>query len=196
MESASGSITLKKATRKDIKEITELIYITEPEPELEWGYGSEKERKQVLEHLMKIKNNRFSLKNFIVARKDNKLIGMALLIDGKDIDRLTINSEKKVVKIQKGCLNKLGYIDSSIRDYFLFRECEDDEFYISNIAIKKEFRGNGYAKVMIDKISKMAKRKGYDKVSLVAKNDKLIKFYESLGFNLINKRIRRMVSEI
>ena len=73
---------------------------------------------------------------------------------------------------------------------------EDDEFYISNIAIKKEFRGNGYAKVMIDKISKMAKRKGYDKVSLVAKNDKLIKFYESLGFNLINKRIRRMVSEI
>ena len=196
MESASGSITLKKATRKDIKEITELIYITEPEPELEWGYGSEKERKQVLEHLMKIKNNRFSLKNFIVARKDNKLIGMALLIDGKDIDRLTINSEKKVVKIQKGFLNKLGYIYSSIRDYFLFRECEDDEFYISNIAKKKEFRGNGYAKVMIDKISQMAKRKGYEKVSLVAKNDKLIKFYESLGFNLINKRIRRMVSEI
>lgn len=196
MESASGSITLKKATRKDIKEITELIYITEPEPELEWGYGSEKERKQVLEHLMKIKNNRFSLKNFIVARKDNKLIGMALLIDGKDIDRLTINSEKKVVKIQKGFLNKLGYIYSSIRDYFLFREYEDDEFYISNIAIKKEFRGNGYAKVMIDKISQMAKRKGYEKVSLVAKNDKLIKFYESLGFNLINKRIRRMVSEI
>lgn len=196
MESASGSITLKKATRKDIKEITELIYITEPEPELEWGYGSEKERKQVLENLMKIKNNRFSLKNFIVARKDNKLIGMALLIDGKDIDRLTINSEKKVVKIQKGFLNKLGYIYSSIRDYFLFRECEADEFYISNIAIKKEFRGNGYAKVMIDKISQMAKRKGYEKVSLVAKNDKLIKFYESLGFNLINKRIRRMVSEI
>lgn len=56
---------------------------------------------------------------------------MALLIDGKDIDRLTINSEKKVVKIQKGFLNKLGYIYSSIRDYFLFRECEDDEFYIS-----------------------------------------------------------------
>ena len=56
MKSASGSITLKKATRKDIKEITELIYITEPEPELEWGYGSEKERKQVLEHLIKIKN--------------------------------------------------------------------------------------------------------------------------------------------
>lgn len=196
MKSASGSITLKKATRKDIKEITELIYITEPEPELEWGYGSEKERKQVLEYLIKIKNNRFSLKNFIVARKDNKLIGMALLIDGKDIDRLTINSEKKVVKIQEGFLNKLGYIYSSIRDYFLFRECEDDEFYISNIAIKKEFRGNGYAKVMIDKISQMAKRKGYEKVSLVAKNDKLIKFYESLGFNLINKRIRRMVSEI
>ncbi len=196
MKSASGNITLKKATRKDIKEITELIYITEPEPELEWGYGTELEKKEVLENLMQIRNNRFSLKNFIVARKDNKLIGMALLIEGKDIDRLTINSEKKVVKIQKGFLNKLGYIYSSIRDYFLFRECEIDEFYISNIAIKKEYRGNGYAKIMIEKIRKMAKRKGYVKISLVAKNDKLIKFYESLGFNLINRRIRRMVSEI
>ena len=49
---------------------------------------------------------------------------------------------------------------------------------------------------MIKKISEMAKQKGYDKVSLIAKNDKLIKFYESLGFNLINKRIRRMVSQI
>ena len=49
---------------------------------------------------------------------------------------------------------------------------------------------------MIDMISKMAKKKGYRKVSLVAKNDKLIKFYESLGFNLINKKIRRMVSQI
>ena len=196
MESASGNITLKKATKKDIKEITELIYITEPEPELEWGYGSEKEMKEVLKQLMSTKNNRFSLKNFIVAKKDNKLIGMALLIDGKDIDELTINSERKVVKIQKGFLNKLGYIYSSVRDYFFFRECEEDEFYISNIAIKKEYRGNGYAKIMIDKISKMAKRKGYSKVALVAKNDKLIKFYESLGFNLMNKRIRRMVAEI
>ena len=193
---SSSSITLKKATRKDIREITELVYITEPEPELEWGYGSEKERKQVLERLMKIKNNRFSLKNFIVARKDNKLIGMALLIDGKEIDRLTINSEKKVVKIQKGFLNKLGYIYSSVRDYFFFRECEDDEFYISNIAINNEFRRNLYSKIMIDKIKKIAIRKGYGKLSLVAKNDKLVKFYEKLGFTLKNKRIRRMVSEI
>ena len=104
MESASGSITLKKATRKDIKEITELIYITEPEPELEWGYGSEKERKQVLEHLMKIKNNRFSLKNFIVARKDNKLIGMALLIDGKDITKY---SNKELIKYRR---NDIGFV--------------------------------------------------------------------------------------
>ncbi len=197
MESASGSITINKATKKDIKDIAELIYITEPKPEAEWGYGSEEEMKNVLKYLMKVKNNRFSLKNFIVARKDDKLIGMALLIDGKDVIRLTINSEKKVFKIQKGLLNKLGYIYSSIKDFLFYKkECEDDEFYISNIAIKKEYRRNGYAKIMIGKISEMAKRNGYDKVSLIAKNDKLIKYYESLGFNLINKRIRRMISQI
>ena len=46
MESASGVLKIERAKRKDIKELVDLIYITEPEPQEEWGYGSEKEMKR------------------------------------------------------------------------------------------------------------------------------------------------------
>ena len=49
---------------------------------------------------------------------------------------------------------------------------------------------------MIQKIYHIAQKKGYKKVSLVAKNDKLIQFYESIGFNLVNKKYRRMMTVI
>ena len=194
--SRNNRISLEKAKKEDIKDIVDLIYIREPEPEEEWGYGSEKERKETLEKLMKMDNNRFSLDNILVAKKANQLIGMVLLIEGKEIDRLTINSEKEVVTKQKGLLNKLGFIYSSLKGWFFFEECKEDELYISNIAIKPEHRGHGYATIMIQKIYHIAQKKGYKKVSLVAKNDKLIQFYESIGFNLVNKKYRRMMTVI
>ena len=48
MESASGVLKIERAKRKDIKELVDLIYITEPEPQEEWGYGSEKEINKIV----------------------------------------------------------------------------------------------------------------------------------------------------
>ena len=194
MKSALSKITLEKAKKEDSKEIADLIYITEPEPELEWGYGSEQEQKRLLQELMMTKDNRFSLENILSARQDGKLVGMVLLIEGKNIDRLTVNSGKQVLKEQKGISNKLWFIYDSIKDFLLEEECKPDELYISNIAIKPEYRGHGYAKIMIHNIYKIARKKGYKKVSLIAKNDKLIHFYESIGFDVVNRKLRRMVT--
>lgn len=196
MESASGVLKIERAKRKDIKELVDLIYITEPEPQEEWGYGSEKEMKRNLRKLLSMRNNRFSIENIIVARRGKELVGMLLYLNGKDIDKLTRNSEKFIVKTQQGFFNKLGIIYSDIKDKLFCKECEEDEFYISNLAIKKEFRGNGYSEIMIEKAYEMARQKGYRKAALLAKNEKLIEFYEKIGFILVNKRIRRMVTSI
>lgn len=192
---SSKKIKLEKAKKEYINEIVDLIYITEPKPQEEWGNGTEEEMKENFKKLMKIKENRFSLENILVAKIDDKLIGAVLLMEGKDIDRLTINSEKQIIKDQKG-FNKISYIITSIWGNLFFKECNEDEYYISNIAIKPEFRGNGYAKIMIKNIYKLAKKKGYKKVSLVAKNDKLIKFYEKIGFHVVDLKERRMATEI
>ena len=69
MKSVSDEIKIEKAKKKDINELVNLIYITEPEPEEEWGYGGENRRKENLKELLAKKNNRFSIENIIVARK-------------------------------------------------------------------------------------------------------------------------------
>ena len=109
MESASGVLKIERAKRKDIKELVDLIYITEPEPQEEWGYGSEKEMKRNLRKLLSMRNNRFSIENIIVARKGKELVGMLLYLNGKNIDELTRNSEKFIVKTQKGRANTTLY---------------------------------------------------------------------------------------
>lgn len=196
MKSASVSeLTFGKAKESDLKDIIDLLYITEPEPEEEWGLGSEEEMKNTLKRLLKIKNNRFSIQNIIVARKENELVGMALLMEGKDIDRLTKKSEKHVMSYQKGMLNKLEFLYRAIKGKFML-ECEEDEFYISNIAIKPEYRGHGYSKIMFKKAFEIAKKRNYKKASLIAKNEKLVKFYQSIGFSLVDEKIRRMVINI
>ena len=49
---------------------------------------------------------------------------------------------------------------------------------------------------MIKEANKIAKQKGYKKLSLLANNDKLVKFYETVGFQVENEKTRRMVAYI
>ena len=196
MKSASArDLKIGTAKEKDIKEIIELLYITEPYPEDEWGCGTEEEMKAKLNKLLRIKENRFSLNNILVARKDDNLVGILLFLEGKDIDMLTSRSENAVIAMQKSLINKLKFIYYILSNWFL-EECLEDEFYIANLAIKPEYRKHGYSKIMIKEAKKLAKQKGYKKLSLLANNEKLVKFYETVGFQVENKKTRRMVANI
>lgn len=196
MKSASDEIKIERAKKKDINELVDLIYITEPEPEEEWGYGGENRRKENLKKLLAKKNNRFSIENIIVARKGKELVGMLLYLEGNKIDKLTQKSEKYVSDQQNGIIYKLGFKFLGILDKLFCKECEEDEFYISNLAVKEEFRGNHYSELIINKAYELARKKGYKKASLLAKNEKLIKFYNKIGYELVDRRIRRMVISI
>ena len=196
MKSASTrDLKLDTAKEKDIKDIIELLYITEPYPEDEWGCGTEEEMKATLNRLLRIKENRFSLDNILVARKDDQLVGILLFLEGKDIDMLTSRSESAVIAMQKSLINKIKFMWYILENWFL-EECLEDEFYIANLAIKPEFRKHGYSKIMIKEANKIAKQKGYKKLSLLANNDKLVKFYETVGFQVENEKTRRMVAYI
>ena len=151
--------------------------------------------KATLNHLLRIKENRFSLDNILVARKDNQLVGILLFLEGKDIDMLTSKSESAVIAMQKSLINKIKFMWYILENWFL-EECLEDEFYIANLAIKPEFRKHGYSKIMIKEANKIAKQKGYKKLSLLANNDKLVKFYETVGFQVENEKTRRMVAYI
>ena len=59
--------------------------------------------------------------------------------------------------------------------------------YISRIIVKKEFRGQGYGKKLMNYIIEYAKKEGYKELSLGVNLDNYIalKLYVGLGFNKI-----------
>ena len=118
-----------------------------------------------------------------------------LFLEGKDIDMLTSRSESAVIAMQKSVIKKLKFMSYILSNWFL-EECLEDEFYIANLAVKPEYRKHGYSKIMIKAAKKIAKQREYKKLSLLANNDRLVNFYETVGFELENKKTRRMVANI
>ncbi|MCA1057038.1 GNAT family N-acetyltransferase [Rossellomorea aquimaris] len=61
--------------------------------------------------------------------------------------------------------------------------------WINDVYVKKGFRGNGYATVLLKQAIDELKEAGYDEVRLnvYSSNEQAIKLYEKLGFSDLNK---------
>ncbi|MGL5086104.1 MAG: GNAT family N-acetyltransferase, partial [Clostridium sp.] len=103
----------------------------------------------------------------------------------------------KLLPLQSNFKEKIKYAILNITyGYLFYKECNRDEYYLSNIAIKDRYRGQGYGNYLMETVDIIAKEKGYKKVSLNANNEKLVKLYESFGFVLEDKSEMKMVKII
>ncbi|HBA04447.1 MAG TPA: N-acetyltransferase, partial [Clostridium sp.] len=72
-----------------------------------------------------------------------------------------------------------------IKDLILgmyLKEGGDKELYVANLATTKKVRGLGIGKELMKLAEKVAKEKGYKGCSLLAKDEKVRKFYENLDY--------------
>lgn len=189
------NFTITKGTSEDANNIGELIYSTEKHPQGEWGEGSKEELISRLHCMILRDDNRFSLENIWVLKVDNIFAGIVLALEGNKLKYLTFKADRSLIKMQKSIKDKLKFFVLTL-GYLLDKECSRDEFYISNIAIKKEFRGRGLSRIFLDEIYKEAALRGFNKVSLRANNEKLINFYSKLGFNLVKSTDDKMIQLI
>lgn len=190
-------LVFRKAKNIDRDIIVDLLYCTEKYPEYEWGKGTKEEHKIRLKSLITEKENRFSLENIIVGELDNNVVGIILILEGKKIKRQTILSDFSVIKgIEKKFFCKMQFIMQML-SYFCFeKECEKNELYISNIIIEEMYRGLDYSNQFFGKVYDIAKEKGYNRISLTANNDNLVRYYEKKGYILKNKKSRKMYIDI
>ncbi|MEE1128954.1 MAG: GNAT family N-acetyltransferase [Methanobrevibacter sp.] len=87
-------------------------------------------------------------------------------------------------------LKSLRLIIVDILDYFVLCDIEDDDFYIAEIAIDENMRGQGLGqKVLLDAID-YAKSRNYKRVILDAdfRNEGAKALYEKIGFKVFNKK--------
>lgn len=186
---------IRNATENDAIEIGELMYSTEDHPSEEWGDGNKEEHMERLLLMIKRESNRFSHQNINVLEVDGEFAGILLALEGKKIKKSTYKADVELYKMQTNFKNKLVFIMLAI-GYLFDKECSREEFYISNIAIKPKFRGQGLSNKLMEYGYKMATEFGYEKVSLRANNKALVKFYEKLGFELVKRSESKMILNI
>lgn len=179
-----ATVQIRKAEYEDIRKVAELIYYTEVYPELIWGGESKEECLDNLTKLVGLDNSRYSYRYVTVAEKNNEILGAMVTIPYNSLDLLSVKTDFKVIGNIEGIVEKLKYIRHSI-SYRVFRECKEGDLYIANIATSKKARGLGVGKLLMKHAEKEAKNREYDGISLLAKDEKVSKFYEKLNYKKI-----------
>ncbi len=137
--------------------------------------------KQKLKDFYCLPKNRFSYEYCFTAEIDGQVAGSIIAYPGKEMNELNkplIEQLKEKFKHDKKIFHKYE------KDILESREAFDDEYYIDNLAVLQNFRGNGIAKKLICQIEENALIKGYKKISILADihNNRAFSIYQKLGY--------------
>ncbi|MDV4151007.1 GNAT family N-acetyltransferase [Clostridium sp. AL.422] len=141
-----------------------------------------------MKKLIETKESRYSKDYITVAESDHKIVGAIILIPYDKLDKLSIETDIKLINKIDGLHGKLLYIINSIK-YIVFRECRRGNLYISNIATDEKARGLGVGKMLMMYAEQVAKNEDFEGISLLAKNETVTKFYEKLNYKKIFDRV-------
>lgn len=177
------NLALRTATEEDAPIIADLIYATEDNPHHVWGQGTKDIILNRIQWLVLSESSRYSYLNIKVAELDGKICGAIILLNSDEIFSMDIKTSLKLITMIKGIKAKGKFI----KDLFMGRNLEEGgerELYIANLATSNEVRGLGIGKELMNLAERIAKEEGYKGCSLLAKDAKVMKFYEKLNYTL------------
>lgn len=177
------NLTLRTATEEDAPMIAGLIYETEDNPDHVWGQGTKDIILNRIQWLVKSRTSRYSYLNIKVAELDGKICGAIVLLDSDDISDMDFKTSLRLLTMIKGIKAKAVFL----KDLFTGRNLEEGgekELYIANLATRSEVRGLGIGKELLGLAENIAKEEGYKGCSLLAKDAKVMKFYEKMNYVL------------
>ncbi|HEY42160.1 MAG TPA: GNAT family N-acetyltransferase [Dehalococcoidia bacterium] len=134
----------------------------------------------------------YSKENAVVEEENGKIRGLLLAYPASDMMKMAFRMLKSIKR-----MIKIGGLSNFLRMLFRLRlnkylpGVENDEFYISNLAVFEEYRGQGIATKLLDRAEEMAAAKGLRKLSLYVEidNHHAKKVYEKRGFQEVKKVI-------
>lgn len=115
-------------------------------------------------------NNRHSFEHTFVARDGEKIVGIAVLYDGKTGRLLDRQLEQ--------------WLHAQGRDVTIDVEAHDDEFYIDTVSVDEAAQGQGVGTKLLQFAEREAQRRGFSKISLNVEVEKVRarQLYERLGY--------------
>ena len=164
---------------------SQLIYMTMGSlTDYLFGHDSQQTARLLLGQLFSAKENRFSYQFSEVAIQSNKIVGLLLAYPAHYLNSLRFTTLFQLIKVN----DFSGLIRFLYRSFPLWfaQEAEDDEYFISNIAVIPEHHGQGVGKCLMDQAEKNAREQDFEKTSLVVdvENELAIRFYSHLGYEI------------
>lgn len=181
---------LRKPYDKEADDCIRLIYISSP-PIYSYSFvAREPTLYELLRIFFKTPGTPYSKDYIVVEEENGKIRGFILAYPARDMQSMAKNMLKclkEMVRIS-GFLNVLKMIFRLRLSQYL-PVTENDGFYISNLAVLEEYRGQGIAVKLLERAEEMARGKSLDKLSLVVEidNPHAKTVYERFGFREVEK---------
>jgi len=184
------NIMIRKGLPQDAQDFTNLILLSESGlfPAV---FGSKV--KNVLQRLFRQRRNLFSFEHSYFIEVDDTKSGMALGYDWKTLRGEEWRTGLLLIKYMK--LEFFARILSLLKALSLTGKVEDNEYYVSNIAVYPEFRSANLGTNLLLKVEEEAKSCGATKMALdvEADNQGAIKLYNRLGYSVVGKPRRAKI---
>ena len=169
---------IRRAEKNDnFEDIGELIYLTDPYIYPYWFNNSIEEAKSIFVKLL-CRECVFNYKNCIVAIKDNKIVGLILVVSKEN--KIT----DKIEDIKKVNFNYQYTIEKYVEKAYEY--CNNDIVYILNVCVLPEYRNHKIgSKLMQFLIQNFPNREFF--LEVLSDNIPAHKLYEKFGFKKIKE---------
>ncbi len=146
--------------------------------------------KLILGRLVKTPGTVFSFDSaYVLEIDEGKVVGIIVMFDGKTI-------RKRALKTAFALFQLMGF--ELLRRLPIFRlvwqrnKIRSNEFYVSNVAVDKNYRGMGYGRKLMLFAEEVAKQRGFKKICLDVENTNIqaIELYKRLGY--VGTRVNRI----
>jgi len=177
---------LEQATPEMAPVASSLIYLTMGKMgDYLFGSGIPNNPQNTLKNLFKLKTNRFSYQFTEVMVLSGKVSGLVVSYSGRMMKSLELPMALHLLQTS-GIFGFLRFIRRA-KPLIGIKEVENDEFFISNLAVLPDYQGKGLGKALLNQAEVKAKELGLHKLSLTVdvENDRAISLYKKIGFTLV-----------
>jgi len=185
------SIIVRKGLPEDAPDFAYLTLLSEPElfPAI-FGSGA----RTVLQNLFRQRRNLFSFEHSYFIEIDSRKAGMLIGYDRQTQRREEWRTGLLLIKYMR--LGFFTRILSLLKALSVVERAKNSGYYISNVAVYPEFRGNKLGTTLLLGVEGKAKSCGAEKITLDVgvDNEGAIRLYNRLGYLMAGKPRRAKIS--
>lgn len=179
-------ITIRKATSLDVNQASILLQQALASfGDHIFGNGDQEKSLLVLKKLYLAGENRFNFRHSFLAEKGNQIAGLLLAFRSNLMTRLDLLTGQQLLRILRP-VEMLQLMMRVIKNPVI-KETGKEEFYISDLAVFPEFRGQKIGSALLDFCEEQARKLELKKCSLLVtkENEKAQSLYLTKGYKII-----------